>query len=43
MACKPVFNVVMVPVRIYDKVAGTLIGILMWPFKALAAAFQKPA
>ena len=41
--CEPVFKVMMIPVIIYDKVAGTLIGILLWPFKALIAKFQKPA
>jgi len=33
--CVPIFKVMMLPVRIYDKLAGTLIGALLWPFKAL--------
>lgn len=41
--CVPIFKVMMVPVIIYDKVAGTLIGMLAWPFKKALAAFQKPA
>ncbi len=33
--CVPIFKGVMVPVRIYDTVAGTLIGTLLRPFKAV--------
>ncbi len=47
--CAPVFKVMMIPVIIYDKVAGTLIGILLWPFKkmlhlkrGLTLFFQSP-
>lgn len=40
---QPVFKVAMVPIRIYDSVAGLLIGLLLWPFKALFSALQKTA
>ena len=41
--CQPVFKVAMVPVRIYDSVAGMLIGLLLWPFKAIFSGLQKTA
>lgn len=40
-ACKPVFNVVMMPIGIYDKIAGALIGALLWPFKALIGMIRQ--
>ena len=33
--CKPLFRVGNVPMVLYAKVSGTLIGVLLWPFKKL--------
>lgn len=34
--CQPIFRVVMLPMRIYAKVAGAVFDALFWPFKKLA-------
>ena len=33
--CKPLFHIANVPMVLYAKVSGTLIGVLLWPFKKL--------
>lgn len=39
----PLFKIAMVPIKIYASVAGAIIFILLWPFKALYQSLQKPA
>ncbi|MEO5917767.1 MAG: DUF475 domain-containing protein [Luteolibacter sp.] len=39
----PLFKMAMLPIKAYAAVAGTLIAILLWPFKAAFRLFQKPA
>ena len=39
--CKPVFCFMMVPLKLYAKIAGALITLLLWPFKAVAGLFRK--
>lgn len=40
--CAPFFKLAMGPVKLYAKVAGILIAIMLWPFKRIGALFQKP-
>lgn len=39
---KPVIYVLMIPVRIYEPVIGTLINVLLFPFKAVFKFFHLP-
>ncbi len=39
---KPVINILMIPVRIYEPVIGTLINVLLFPFKAVFKFFHLP-
>lgn len=41
-AFKPVFLVVMVPIRIYEAIIGTLLSILIFPFKVLFTLLKLP-
>lgn len=41
--CQPFFKVAMVPVRFYAMLVGGLIGVLLWPFRRLVAAFAAKA
>jgi YkoY family integral membrane protein len=34
-ACDPLFKIAMVPIGVYAKIAGGLIAMLLWPFKAV--------
>ena len=37
--CKPIFKIVMVPVRLYSKVAGAVFGLLLLPLRLIGTGF----
>jgi tellurite resistance protein TerC len=39
---KPILNLLMMPIRLYEAVVGTLLDILLFPFKALFKLFKLP-
>jgi hypothetical protein len=39
----PCIRIAMVPVKIYAIFAGSLIAVLLWPFKKTYECFKKPA
>jgi predicted tellurium resistance membrane protein TerC len=41
--CQPFFKVAMIPIRFYAMLVGGLIGVLLWPFRRLVAAFAAKA
>lgn len=40
--CDPIFKTMIGPVKLYAKIASSLIAVLLWPFKKLGTLFQKP-
>ncbi len=39
--CKPLFHVVLVPIKIYGRAGAFLLEIVKWPFKAVAGMFGR--